>query len=252
LEYDTKEGILSYLKRGLAGLNELVRARGEAGYERREQLNKWIVAGRYHMDSCGNTGLCFIDKPDYSGREVMNISQPVISRQEMLDRKLEFTVVFGTDPPKPDEVCPICLSGWMLEDCHDSKRCSYGRWEGRCVHPECAKAEIAKSQLADFKQALQTAGCEPSGIREIPNEYWNDDSYNVVAPWYEVTIGNAKLKMGWRKRVISVEILEGWEMPQQVIDDLKEKNITVWQTGFHAWGYDKFEQTLWAVREHNC
>src|SRR5438552_663912 len=51
--YNTKEGIESRLG-SLADLNELVKERHDAGYQRHERLQEFYILGRFSSDTVGN------------------------------------------------------------------------------------------------------------------------------------------------------------------------------------------------------
>ncbi len=59
--YDTREGLINYLKEGLKGLNYLIQDRSRAGYTNGERMKDWIILGRWWADSCGNFGKIKVD-----------------------------------------------------------------------------------------------------------------------------------------------------------------------------------------------
>lgn len=118
LDYDTKDGIETYLKDGLEGLNRLVKDRIAAGYERHERLNDFVIMGAWHTDTCGN--FMRIDKPDL--RRMGKSVPPVLTWQEVwqfADRSVGITTSLRGDTPPPHVECPVCHKKWTLDNCFD-------------------------------------------------------------------------------------------------------------------------------------
>ncbi len=75
-------------------------------------------------------------------------------------------------------------------------------------------------------------------VREIPNEY-----YNLGEPWLIVTTKIGPIKIGWRKRVISIS----WKDSDVVktADELfPEEDTTKDHQMIHAWTYEKAVEYL--------
>lgn len=90
---------------------------------------------------------------------------------------------------------------------------------------------------------LQLFGNRSIFVEEIPNGYCPCPSCNQTSPWFIVTTTKGKIKIGWRKRVINID----WS------DSLIKENgntlfpgedVTKWETGIHAWGYEKAKEYL--------
>lgn len=61
--YDTNDGLKDAIRRGLPGLDDIINARHEGGYARRERLSEWII-GHFWFDSSGNVWTMDRPAPD--------------------------------------------------------------------------------------------------------------------------------------------------------------------------------------------
>ena len=90
------------------------------------------------------------------------------------------------------------------------------------------------------------AGFEVSKLYRFENQYWPeayvDERKN--SPWWLATTKYGAIKIGWRKRVISIN----WE-DTQIRIIATEDNVTKEDTYVHAWSYVKALQYLTAVRD---
>lgn len=100
--------------------------------------------------------------------------------------------------------------------------------------------------LEDFAKVFEKAGYpKPFNYTEIPNEYCGPTGCEICAshPWLLVGTPFGPLKVGWRKRVISID----WTAT--AIKTKAEKlfhleDTTKWDHGIHAWGYGDMQQYL--------
>lgn len=80
-------------------------------------------------------------------------------------------------------------------------------------------------------------------VEEIPNGYCPCAICNQTSPWFIVTTAKGKIKIGWRKRVINID----WK-DSLIKEDAKvlfpDEDVTRWETGIHAWGYEKAKEYL--------
>jgi hypothetical protein len=84
-------------------------------------------------------------------------------------------------------------------------------------------------------------------VEEIPNGYCSDYCCRHL-PWFIVTTTRGRVKIGWRKRVISID----WsECPDTdiSINLFPEENVTMGARDIHAWDYEKAKQYLDAILE---
>lgn len=96
-------------------------------------------------------------------------------------------------------------------------------------------------------------------LTEIPNEYFND--VNKCEPWYTFKFRGATFKVGWRKRVVNVEIDFGTKVTVTKLRDLgvrdnttyyaeggwKSKTETAQTVCIHAWDKEKLLEYLRAA-----
>lgn len=104
-----------------------------------------------------------------------------------------------------------------------------------------AKASTTRNQLV---------ACFPSGmpiyVEQIPNEYWGRDPYGFASPWLIVTTPRGRIKLGWRKRVISID-WSGSDIKETANDLFPNENVTKIDWLIHAWGYEKAKAYLWQL-----
>jgi len=121
--YDSKTGILGYLADGLAGLNELERARHQAGYKRQERLQEFCILGRWMTDSCGNFGKIIGDKRmSYLIPAEILSDCPRVATREEISKQVERIAWDGASShiPHPGMICELCQEAWTLENAHDA------------------------------------------------------------------------------------------------------------------------------------
>lgn len=87
-----------------------------------------------------------------------------------------------------------------------------------------------------FEALFLLSGMRVMRMYEIPNEYWPETCTEMRArhPWQLVMTEAGPIKIGWRKRVISIN----WEdTPIRAI--VTDDNVTSGETYVHAWSYLK-------------
>jgi hypothetical protein len=116
LDYNTLEGIETYLKDDLKGLNKLVEDRVEAGYTRHEHLNEFVILGTWYLDSCGN---CMRIHNDL--RKAGCSVPDVMTKAGMCSLVGYFACYMSRDIPPPHVSCPVCQEKWTLGNSFDVK-----------------------------------------------------------------------------------------------------------------------------------
>ena len=120
----------------------------------------------------------------------------------------------------------------------------------------CKADEIAKILLANYvKQAADDAksgnedktqliACFPKPIyvEEIPNGYWND-WYAINRPWLIVATQIGRIKIGWRKRVISIDWTDSITKTEAKVL-FPDEDVTKDGRMIHAYGYDKAKEYI--------
>lgn len=96
----------------------------------------------------------------------------------------------------------------------------------------------------ETKQTLLGLFETPIFSKEIPNEYYGENSpYSFNFPWFLVTTSVGPIKIGWRKRVISID----WSqtiVPKTAEELFKEEDTTKDGKLIHAWTYAKAKEYL--------
>lgn len=236
MDYYSKEGIAEAIKT-LEGFDELRRLRRIAHYENNENLDEFVVLGRWLFDTCGN---CMgAEKP-------FNVD-PVLTKTEFFeaigrDKRVGFGI--PTSIPGDRDICPFCNRGWSIRNIHDCYRVSISRaWF--TYHTRCYQIKLATETQSEFKGALVAAGFGPVLLIPIPNEYYPDTIFYTY--WFDVYTSLARFKIGWRKRVIHLELVdppEGYNF-----NELFEKeNVTKGEQMIHCYGYRKMVEYLDKLR----
>lgn len=243
--YDTHEGIKKLLKEGLAGLHRLSEERHSAGYYRKERMGWWCVLGTFVFDKCGNTMVFTEGGPDYY---TFNKSMPsVFSHEEWVDSgdKRMWGTTCGRIPPT-DEVCPHCFDGWDLWNLKDHQFTFYD--DKKSYHKSCFKLKQTQEELTYFEELFKEAGLQTRAMRLLPNGY----SKSTSRPWILAETQFGWLKVGWRKRVISMH----WDQFTISVDGLRlfdDQAVTKGAHMIHAWGkeacIDYIKRLMWAARQ---
>jgi hypothetical protein len=111
-------------------------------------------------------------------------------------------------------------------------------------HYKCHRAQQAKKEKAYFEKIFAAAGYQKVQLTETKNQYC---SCEVCAPWYEVQADKLHFTIGWRKRVINIE-LTGKHLD---FERLFQKEATTIGTDYiHAWGEEKCTEYLSKIREN--
>lgn len=107
--------------------------------------------------------------------------------------------------------------------------------------------------LQCYHQILRAAGI-PGRVRTITNQYWPEhpdyDDIRKKHPWVDVYTECGVIRMGWRKRVISIDWSNGM-FGAYGWDVVGDKTITHGENYTHAWGYEAAEaclKRLWEKR----
>ena len=246
--YDTREGFENALQQGLAGLKEISDRRACAGYKDKERLSVWYILGYYCFDACGNTMVITEGHPTYSdfNAYVPRILTDDEMRAAMKDKS--WTMTHGSIPPT-SETCPRCLEGWNMQNyaTHMAKR-DYQTDEWTHYHKRCHDLKVTQSEIAYFREILKEAHLDDCDYRLIPAEYPD----RPTAPWFMVETDLGPIKIGYRRRVISIS----WKHAEGLkeIDGRKlfeDEGVTTDRALVHAWGKDKavdyLNRLVWPV-----
>jgi len=80
-------------------------------------------------------------------------------------------------------------------------------------------------------------------VEETENEYIANSIYAKHNPWFIVTTSKGRIKIGWRKRVISIS----WDETtiEGTANELfPNEDVTKFDKTIHAWGYEKAKEYI--------
>lgn len=97
------------------------------------------------------------------------------------------------------------------------------------------------ADLKDFEAIFQIAKIPILKHWSLANPYWPDyhNYFRVSLNWFLFRTKYGLIKIGWRKRVISIE----WE-DTNIRKIVTEDNVTKDETSVHAWGEEKAVEYL--------
>lgn len=108
-------------------------------------------------------------------------------------------------------------------------------------HPACKDDALKATTREEIMKVFRDAMIITGRWEEIPNEY-GSASYN--GPWFNVATTFGKVKIGWRKRVVSIEVTFPEGKPLTLTTLFSDEDVTKWENGIHAWGYEKAAEYL--------
>lgn len=243
-KYDSVEAIKAELT-DLDGLWRIIQERRTASYDRKERLtDSFIVLRRFYLDNSGNFGVLKTDYPKDAEERIKELAD-VVSCYElgrvMPDSGFSFSMLNSAlFLPKSDTKCPACGRGWTIETAHDAVHYEGGAGMEGLFHKRCYAIKRTQAVTEQFLEIMQDAGFTLFVMNAIPNEYCSCDR---CPPWFRVQTIYGDIKMGWRKRVINIE----WDfkVPMELF---KAEDVTKWESGIHAWGYDAAKKYLESLR----
>lgn len=110
---------------------------------------------------------------------------------------------------------------------------------------------LAAKTSMEFRECFKNAGFEPIFMESIANEYHSTenrkDAYGLRSPWFIVTTRLGHFKVGWRKRVISLDWSRTTVM--KTADQIFPNEVTKGERDIHAWSYEALTKYLRAIGE---
>ncbi|MFA5934059.1 MAG: hypothetical protein WC795_02450 [Candidatus Paceibacterota bacterium] len=202
--YDTKEGILKSLN-SLSDLNKLISERHKAGYERKETLNEFNILGAYHLNRSGNCGTI---QERWIIKNKISYFPKVMETKEFLSYIKEYvpaiegvSVNFSNLMPSERIICPVCKTGWHINNCHDVVR--------RHDHKEFPLSNFIGKNLAYVKENFS--------IRTDAYYFIQDDITIHNKRFIDLTPKYPEPKNDYERRVVKNEI--GWIGKNDGADD---------------------------------
>jgi len=136
----------------------------------------------------------------------------------------------------------------------------------RFYHKACWRTHREKQEREYFEDIFKEAGFKEVTLTAIPNEYcqceecapWYSVSYVIStrlgasSPWSVRKIGGT-IKIGWRKRVININVVHGrgkgfaWYPALDIL--FSDENVTKDITFIHAWGKEKCVEYLKKIED---
>lgn len=114
----------------------------------------------------------------------------------------------------------------------------------KSIHEESIhlNPESKKQAEKERTEILSIFGNRSIFVEEIPNGYCPNYCCKHL-PWFVVTTSKGRIKIGWRKRVISID----WQ--DSIIDKTSEglfpnEDVTRYDKVVHAYGYEKAKEYI--------
>lgn len=232
--YDTREGIESALAEGRIRHVFEARRAHQGG-----ALREWILLAALYLARDGAMSRLSPGYPNSSHPKLGNVC-PVDALSEVYS-DITISLIVG-DPgiPAEHEKCHGCGRTWTGHaSIVDFEHVRSGD-DWILMHGRCAVIRHRNEERAYFAALLADAGIS-APMAEIENQYWRTSA----VPWFRVALPECDLTIGWRKRVISIEL----DCAGIDVGGLFPDQVTKSPTGIHAWGRDKAVEYLTRIRE---
>jgi hypothetical protein len=210
--YNSQEGLDKYIKH-LNELHEVMKIRCDLYYNLKvSNLQEFYILDKaIFFDCCGNT---WIKEKD---------NKRTYQREEYSSKRI----------PTEQDRCPFCGKEFNLYSLYD-----YYQEGGEFYHKQCNlfnKLDIQKREFADIFSKIYTLS--ELDFKAIPNQY---DDWEGYAPWFIITTPDGKIKIGWRKHVISIEWLNDYKpFNERFVNEDVTKNFNNEERYIHAWSIEK-------------
>jgi hypothetical protein len=101
------------------------------------------------------------------------------------------------------------------------------------------------TETEKLKALFPAAGFASATFTEVVNGYCQRECCARL-PWLLARTEIGDIRIGWRKRVISIEWPPSLGDAHAIFPD---EDVTRWESGIHAWGYEKAAEYLRRLRE---
>ena len=241
-KFDTITGIESSIG-SLADLNELIRNRRVfAGLDRSNRLDEFMLFGCFYLNDMGS--VMSIDKKSRGTLKVDGDVETFMSFRSHNFGRFHMTTA-GFSIPEDGMSCPCCGRAFTIEDIKDNP-CV--RVDGKYYHDSCWTNYRRLTEIDEFTRNLMSIVYKDSDYTFdlLPNGYCHEECCAHI-PWFMFHTIDGDIKIGWRKRVISIEWQENYE-PFDFPKLFESEDVTKWEEegrrGIHAWGKDKAYEYL--------
>jgi hypothetical protein len=113
----------------------------------------------------------------------------------------------------------------------------------RFFHAACNRDHLLQAEELKFRQVFVKAGFSMVSMMDLPNEYCDCE---FCAPWFSVITEFGTIKVGWRKRVVSIDwsLLALRGSRRKISSLFVGEDVTKGDDYIHAWGWEKAEDYL--------
>lgn len=257
--FDTVKGIEKSLT-NLTSFKEMLnnrrlwrRATGEKTY-----LNEFVVFGKYKLDVFGQvleiSNVQFVGEPNI----------PDVCELEYFNMIAKsYSGSYGSYIPKEGTKCPCCGIKFTIDDLRNTV---FGLTNGKISHDSCRRKYYHNKEIDEISRSLvDLVYDEKPKFDLLPNGYCDKECCTHI-PWFLFHTSDGDIKIGWRKRVISIEWQENFKPFDMAI--FNDEEVTKWCNnsgiykaieagtnptngirGIHAWGKEKAYEYLKKVKE---
>ena len=232
--FDTIRGIKKSLL-SISDLNEMLQNRKIfCKAHEDERLNEYMLFGCFLLDEFGQ-----IFSVDKTVKDKLRISEDV-EDYETFRRNNNKVLKFTTNCysiPTPGSTCPCCGKPLTIDDIKNNP-CVHIK--GKFYHDSCWRNYRKLTEVDQFTRMIMNLVYKNSDYQFelLPNGYCDQDCCSHI-PWFLFHTIDGDIKMGWRKRVISIEWQENYK-PFDMNELFSTENVTKWENGgkrgIHAWG----------------
>ncbi len=236
-DFDTVKGIEKSLT-SLDDLNEMLNNRKMFIKSHDEKLEEFVIFGHYLLDQFGQDVMTLEEESGCNLRVNSNVE-----RYETFRRNNSHRIIISNGRyhiPTEGSVCPCCGKKFTISDVKDNPCVCV---DGKCFHDSCWRNYRKLTEIDKFTRRLMSQIYKATDytFELLPNGYWHRDDYSYI-PWFLFHTIDGDIKMGWRKRVISIEWQKNFK-PFDMEELFGSENVTKWEDGgirgIHAWGRDK-------------
>lgn len=245
--FDTVRGIERSLL-SLSDLNEmLLNRRIFRKVHESERLNEFMLFGCFWLDQFGQ--IMSIEK---TAKGKLKTNRDVEDYETFCRHNSEgFSLISGGYAiPTAGSVCPCCGKTFTIEDIKNNP-CVYV--DGKFYHDSCWRNYRKLTEVDKFTRRMMSVLYKDADYQFelLPNGYCDQDCCSHI-PWFLFHTIDGDIRMGWRKRVISIEWQENYK-PFDMNELFGTEDVTKWENGgkrgIHAWGNDKAYEYLKKVLE---
>lgn len=207
-----------------------------------ERLNEFMLFGCFYLDQFGQ-----VMSVEKTAKGRLRTNRDVEDYETFRRHNSEgFTLTTGGyDIPSSGSACPCCGKKLTIDDVKNNP-CVY--INGKFYHDNCWRNYRKLTEVDKFTRQMMSLLYKDTDYQFelLPNGYCNQD-YCSHIPWFLFHTIDGDIKMGWRKRVISIEWQENYK-PFDMDELFATEEVTKWERdgkhGIHAWGKDKAYEYL--------